>query len=74
MSLAWATVVLVVLLLPGILFCVAVYIPEQFTRDMAPKNALGQLAGVVLVSFVVHGLLFGLHCPLCHLAPKSSVY
>jgi hypothetical protein len=66
MSLAWATVVLVVLLVPGILFSLAVYIPEQFTRDTAPKSALGQLAGVVLVSFIVHGFLYGVLWPLCH--------
>jgi hypothetical protein len=54
-SIAWTTVVLVVLLLPGVLFAVGLYLPEQFTRETAPRSPLGQLAGVVFVSLLVHG-------------------
>ena len=58
MSLAWTTVALVTLLLPGLLFFVGLTFPEQFTRENARKNALGQLAGAVLVSFFLHGAAF----------------
>lgn len=60
MSIAWSTIAFLVLLLPGFLFFVGLYFPENFTRETAPKSPLGQLAGTVLVSFFVHGLLYGL--------------
>lgn len=46
------------LLLPGVLFFVGFYLPEQFTRETAERSALGQLAATLLVSFLVHGSLF----------------
>jgi hypothetical protein len=66
MSIAWATIALVVLLLPGVLFFIGQYLPEQFTRDTTPRSALGQLAGVVLISLLVHGLYFTIQPVLCH--------
>lgn len=65
MSLAWATVAVLVLLLPGFLFFVGTYVPEDFTRDVAPRSGAGQLAGTVLVAFVIHGLAFGFIQGLC---------
>ena len=67
MSLAWTTIAFVVLLLPGVLFFVGIYIPEQFTRDTAPKSPLGQLAGAVVVSLGVHGTYFVLQGWTCAL-------
>ncbi|MDM0025911.1 hypothetical protein [Variovorax saccharolyticus] len=54
MSLAWATVVVVVLLLPGFAFFFGFYLPEQVTREATPISPLGQLAIVVGLSFLVH--------------------
>lgn len=65
MSLAWATVAVLVLLLPGFLFFVGIYVPEDFTRDVAPRSGVGQLAGTVLVAFVIHGLAFVLIQSFC---------
>lgn len=56
MSLAWGSLVLVVALLPGVLFFVGLHFPERFSRDVASRTALGQLAGVLLISFIVHGV------------------
>lgn len=58
MSLAWGSLVLLVVLLPGVLFFVGLYIPEKFTRDASEHTALGQLAGVLLISLIVHGMLY----------------
>jgi hypothetical protein len=55
-SFAWATVALLVLLLPGFLFYSALFFPETFSRDLAPRSPLGQLAASVSVAFLVHGV------------------
>lgn len=56
MSIAWATVVLVVLLTPGFCFVWGFYAPHQVTRESVPASPLGQLAGAVVLSFFAHGL------------------
>ena len=60
MSIAWSTVAFLVLLLPGFLFFIGLYLPENFTRETAPKSPFGQLAATVLVAFSVHGFLYAL--------------
>ena len=65
MSLAWGSLVLLVLLLPGVLFFVGFYLPEQFTRETAERSALGQLAATLLESFGVHGALYALSPHVC---------
>ena len=52
MSIAWATVVLVVLLLPGFVFFWGFYAPNQVTRETVPGSPLDQLAGVVIFEFL----------------------
>src|SRR5688500_6630062 len=54
MSIAWATVVIVVLLLPGFAFFWGLSAPNQVARAVAPASPLAQLAGVVVISFFVH--------------------
>lgn len=58
MSIAWGSLVLLVALLPGILFFIGTYLPEQFTREVEPQNPLGQLGGALLVSIATHGVLY----------------
>lgn len=65
MSLAWSTVALLVLLLPGFLFFVGLYLPERISRDIVPGGTLTQLGGVVLVAFFIHALLFAVHTSAC---------
>lgn len=65
MSIAWSGIVLLVLLLPGFLFFVGLYFPEKFTREAAERSPLGQLAGTVLIAFVVHSSLFLLNSAAC---------
>lgn len=65
MSIAWSGIVLLVLLLPGFLFFIGLYFPEKFTREVVERSPLGQLAGSVLIAFVVHGVLYLLNAGLC---------
>ncbi len=53
MSIAWGSLVLLIILLPGVLFFVGIYWPEQFTREAEQRSPLGQLAGILLAAFVV---------------------
>lgn len=65
MSIAWGSLVLLVVLLPGVLFFVGIYWPEQFTRESEPRSPLGQLAGALLIAFSVHGLAYALLTSVC---------
>lgn len=60
MSIAWATIVLVVLLLPGFVFFWGFYAPHQVTRETVPTSPLAQLAAVVVFSFAVHAIAYTL--------------
>lgn len=73
MSLAWTTVVLLVLLLPGFLFFIGLYAPERISRDVVSGSALGQLAGVVLVSFLAHAATLLVNLPFCQQLPIPCV-
>lgn len=57
MSLAWGTISVLVLLLPGFVFFAAVYLPGRFSREAAPLSPIAQAATAVLVSMFVHGVL-----------------
>lgn len=70
MSLAWATLVLLVLLIPGFLFFVGFYAPERMSREVAPTSPLGQLAGIVVVAFLIHALAYIFSGELCSAYPK----
>jgi len=58
MSIAWSTVIVVVLLLPGILFFAGVYFPEKVTRESAPISPLAQLSAVVGIAFFLHAVFY----------------
>lgn len=60
MALAWGGLVLLVALLPGFLFFVGLYFPEEFTRETEQRSPMGQLAGVLLVSILVHSAMWWL--------------
>lgn len=57
MAIAWTTVATLVFLLPGFLFFTGFSSPHKFSRDTTPRSAVGQLAGIVFVSFFVHAFL-----------------
>ncbi|MGQ0562141.1 MAG: hypothetical protein ACT443_09735 [Gemmatimonadota bacterium] len=63
MSIAWATIALIVLLLPGVLFSVGVFLPGNVAREAVPRSTLGEIASSLLVSFAIHGVLFSFISP-----------
>lgn len=65
MSIAWGSLVLLILLLPGILFFVGALFPEQFTRDAEQRSPLGQLGGTLFIAFFVHGALYATLTTFC---------
>ena len=74
MSIAWATVVIVVLLLPGFAFFWGLYAPNQVTREVSPASPLAQLAGVVIISFFVHAFAYlAVNTGLCANFPLIAV-
>jgi hypothetical protein len=68
MLLAWSTLVVLVLLLPGFLFFAGLYRPERISHDSAPVSPIGQLAGIVGVAFALHaGAYLVINGALCRL-------
>lgn len=65
MAIAWASLVLLVLLLPGLLFHVAISFPEKFTREAVQRSPLGQVAASLFVAFFIHAILYLLLTWLC---------
>lgn len=65
MAIAWGSLVLLVLLLPGVLFFLGVYWPEHFTREAESRSPLGQLAGVLLIAFSIHGVSYAVTGGFC---------
>jgi len=65
MSIAWGSLVLLIVLLPGVLFFVGTYFPEQFTREAESRSPLGQLAGALLIAFLLHAVASGLVGVVC---------
>jgi hypothetical protein len=57
-SLAWATVVVAILLTPGAFFFAGLYAPQAVSRETVAISPLGQLAGIVCTSFFLHGLFY----------------
>lgn len=58
MSLAWATVVVAILLTPGAFFFAGLYAPQAVSRETVSISPLGQLAGIVCTSFFLHGIFY----------------
>lgn len=53
-SLAWSSLALLVLLLPGFAALIGLYAPERFARDVTPRNPLAALSAIVLAALVSH--------------------
>jgi hypothetical protein len=74
MSIAWGSLVLLVVLLPGFLFFVRQLLSERFTRETEQRSPLGQLAGALSVAFLVHAIWYLLLTWSCgHIGPCVSI-
>ena len=58
MSLAWGTIAVLVLLLPGFLFFIGLYLGERISRETIQAGFLSELALIVFISFIIHSSLF----------------
>lgn len=56
-SLAWSTILLLVLLVPGFAFAVGFSAPAGYGRDATPRNPLAALTLTVIVAVFVHAIM-----------------
>lgn len=54
MSLAWTTILVLFLLLPGIAFFGGLYSPDRYSRDFGRRNPFGELALAIFVATTIH--------------------
>lgn len=54
MSVAWTTILIIALLLPGVLFFIGLYFEERFSREIIRSNAIGEVGLAILVALTFH--------------------
>jgi hypothetical protein len=54
MSLAWATIFIVIFLLPGILYHAGLYSRDRIPRDVIRTGVVGEIAAAVFLSIIIH--------------------
>lgn len=57
MALAWSTVAILFVLIPGYSFYLGLFSTRQYSYDVAPKNIINQLATIIMSSVFVHTLM-----------------
>jgi hypothetical protein len=59
MSIAWTTLLIIALLLPGVLFFFGFAFSERYSREIVKSNAVGDVAVTIVISLVIHLLGWG---------------
>jgi NADH:ubiquinone oxidoreductase subunit 5 (subunit L)/multisubunit Na+/H+ antiporter MnhA subunit len=54
MSIAWATILIILLLLPGVAFCVGYWAQERYARDIIKSTAVADVGLALLVAMLLH--------------------
>jgi hypothetical protein len=54
MSIAWTTIIIIALLLPGVFTFIGYSTTERFSRDIIKINAVGEIGAAILIAIVVH--------------------
>jgi hypothetical protein len=54
MSVAWTTILIIALLLPGVFFFIGTAARERFSREIVRSSAIGEVAWVIFISIVIH--------------------
>src|SRR5688572_25393628 len=67
MSLAWATLYLVLFLLPGIAFLIGVYSHDRYSRELGKGGTISDFGLATVLAILVHLLLLGGFELLVHL-------
>jgi hypothetical protein len=60
MEIAWTTVLIIALLLPGVLFLVGYSNRERYSREVVKSSAIGEVAGAFLIAVLIHLAAWGL--------------
>jgi hypothetical protein len=60
MSVAWTTVAIIALLLPGVFFLIGLATSERYSREIVRASAVSEIAVALLVAILVHLLALGL--------------
>jgi NADH:ubiquinone oxidoreductase subunit 5 (subunit L)/multisubunit Na+/H+ antiporter MnhA subunit len=58
MSLAWTTILIIALLLPGVFFFIGLSLKERFSREVVRSNAIGEVGLAILVALILHLLAY----------------
>jgi len=59
MSVAWTTIVVIALLLPGVFFFIGYSSRERYTREIVKSSAVGEIGWAVFVAITIHLLAWG---------------
>jgi hypothetical protein len=59
MSIAWTTIIIIALLLPGVFTFIGYSTTERFSRDIIKTSAVGEIGVAVLIAIVVHLIALG---------------
>lgn len=54
MSLAWATILFILLMLPGVAVLMGIAAPERFSREVVRSTALGEIALAAFTAIIIH--------------------
>lgn len=65
MSLAWASAAFALVMIPGLLFWIGMFYPENFSRDVTSRSPLIEAISIIAISAGIHWALFLLYLLLC---------
>ena len=54
MSVAWTTLVVIALLMPGVFFFIGYALRERYTREIVKSSAIGEVGWAVFVAIIIH--------------------
>ncbi len=54
MSVAWTTILIIALLLPGVFFFIGFATRERYAREIVKSSAIGDVGWAVLISIIIH--------------------
>jgi hypothetical protein len=60
MSIAWTTIIIIALLLPGVFTFIGYSTTERFSRDIIKTSAVGEIGVAVLIAIIVHLIAWGI--------------
>jgi NADH:ubiquinone oxidoreductase subunit 5 (subunit L)/multisubunit Na+/H+ antiporter MnhA subunit len=59
MSVAWTTILIIALLLPGVFFFIGYATRERYTREIVKSSAIGDVGWAIFIAIIIHLLAWG---------------